>query len=209
MEMLAPVVADALGYHPVTTTRLASQTAATFSRYAPGGHQQARENHDRLTAADCTPRWCPGLYALEAGTGLLIAYGSWPTHEDFGTFIQTADSITSPGTELAAIDWDAAIIALDADELPGSSGEKQMLRLAASIAGDVPVRLGDAFTRIDNRNTDLLIDALLHASGRRQFPSRGCAHNGTATGDSGLSPGALPPAVVPMWILHASGRRQF
>jgi hypothetical protein len=40
MEMPAPVVADALGYHPVTTTRLASQTAATFSRYAPGGHQR-------------------------------------------------------------------------------------------------------------------------------------------------------------------------
>jgi len=28
---------------------------------------------------------------------------------------------------------------------------------------------------------------------------RGCAHNGTATGDSGLSPGVLPPAAVPMW----------
>jgi len=29
---------------------------------------------------------------------------------------------------------------------------------------------------------------------------RGCAHNGTATGDSGLSPGVLPPAAVPMWL---------
>jgi GNAT superfamily N-acetyltransferase len=28
---------------------------------------------------------------------------------------------------------------------------------------------------------------------------RGCAHNGTATGDSGLNPGVLPPAAVSMW----------
>jgi hypothetical protein len=36
LEMPSPVVADALGYHPVTTARLAAQAAATFSRYAPG-----------------------------------------------------------------------------------------------------------------------------------------------------------------------------
>jgi hypothetical protein len=29
---------------------------------------------------------------------------------------------------------------------------------------------------------------------------RGCAHNGTATGDSELNPGALTPAIVPMWV---------
>jgi hypothetical protein len=34
--------------------------------------------------------------------------------------------------------------------------------------------------------------------GLRAAAVRGSAHNGTATGDSQLSPGALPPAVVPM-----------
>jgi integrase len=38
LEMPPPVVADALGYHPVTTARLAAQAAATFSRYAPRDH---------------------------------------------------------------------------------------------------------------------------------------------------------------------------
>jgi hypothetical protein len=38
LERSSPVVADALGYHPVTTARLAAQSAATFSRYAPGDH---------------------------------------------------------------------------------------------------------------------------------------------------------------------------
>ncbi|MFD1145651.1 hypothetical protein [Saccharothrix hoggarensis] len=40
LEMPAPVVADALGYHHVTTTRLANQAGATWSRYAPGDHTQ-------------------------------------------------------------------------------------------------------------------------------------------------------------------------
>lgn len=37
-EMPSPVVADALGYHPVTTAHLAAQAGGTFSRYAPGSH---------------------------------------------------------------------------------------------------------------------------------------------------------------------------
>jgi hypothetical protein len=45
-----------------------------------------------------------------------------------------------------------------------------MLRLAASLAIDVPVSLGDAVTGIDGRNVGLLVKAVLHASGRRQFP---------------------------------------
>jgi hypothetical protein len=38
MDMPAPVVTDALGYHPVTTAKLAAQSGGTFSRYAPGDH---------------------------------------------------------------------------------------------------------------------------------------------------------------------------
>ncbi|QIZ39909.1 hypothetical protein FDZ84_31195 [Saccharopolyspora sp. ASAGF58] len=37
-NMPAPIVADALGYHPVTTTRLATQAGTTWSQYAPGDH---------------------------------------------------------------------------------------------------------------------------------------------------------------------------
>ncbi len=45
LEMPSPVVADALGYHPVTTARLAAQAAATFSRYAPGDHERPAIGH--------------------------------------------------------------------------------------------------------------------------------------------------------------------
>jgi hypothetical protein len=43
-----------------------------------------------------------------------------------------------------------------------------MLRLAASLAGRAPVSLGEAITGID-RNAGLLVMAIRHASGRRQF----------------------------------------
>ena len=38
LGMLAPVVAGALGYHQVTTAKLAAQAGGTGSRYAPGDH---------------------------------------------------------------------------------------------------------------------------------------------------------------------------
>ena len=37
LEMPAPVVADALGYHQVTTAKLAAHAGGTWSRHAPGG----------------------------------------------------------------------------------------------------------------------------------------------------------------------------
>ena len=40
LGMPAPVVADALSYHPKTTALLATQAGGTFSRYAPGDHQR-------------------------------------------------------------------------------------------------------------------------------------------------------------------------
>ena len=112
----------------------------------------------------------PRLYALEAGTGLLLAHGTWANREDFRCFVHVADSITDPGTELASIDWEAAITALIGGEFPSSGGEKRMLQLAASLAGDIPVQLGSAVTGIDDRNVGLLVEAILHASGQRRFP---------------------------------------
>jgi hypothetical protein len=56
-----------------------------------------------------------GLYAIEATAGLIIAHGTWLGRPDFGQFI-------GYGTETAAIDWEAAIGALDAGQLPASAG---------------------------------------------------------------------------------------
>ena len=107
-----------------------------------------------------------GIYAAEAATGLLIAHAAWLDRNDFSKFIYS-----DTAAEMAAIDWDAAVTALAAGELPSSSGEQKMLRIAASLAGQAPVILGDAITGLDDRNIQILVKAVLHASGQRQFPS--------------------------------------
>jgi hypothetical protein len=104
-----------------------------------------------------------GLYALEAATALIITHGTWLARDDFTCFIHH-------GTGTAAIDWETAISALDGGRLPSSGGERRMLRLAASLADHAPVSLGEAVTGIDERNVGLLVKAIRHASGRRQFP---------------------------------------
>ena len=70
------------------------------------------------------------------------------------------------GTGLAVIDWPATIAALN-DSLPCSGGEQRMLRLAASLAGGIPVNLRDALAGVDDRSIQLVIKAVLHASGHR------------------------------------------
>ncbi len=109
-----------------------------------------------------------GFYPHEAGTGLLIAHGTFLHRSDFTSrFIQHGTSISDGTTQMAAIDWDAAILALNAGELPCSGGERRILRLAASLAHGTPVDLLDAATGLDEHNIRLLIGAIAHASGKR------------------------------------------
>ena len=112
-----------------------------------------------------------GIYPSEAGTGLLIGHDTWLHRDDFtAAFVHTGTSITDGTTEMADVDWPAAISALDAGTLPCSGGEQRMLRLAASLAAGTPVNLRDTLTSIDHRNTQLLITAILHATGQRPSP---------------------------------------
>ena len=71
------------------------------------------------------------------------------------------------GAAMAAVDWEAAVAALDAGRLPCSAGEGRILRLAASIAGGVPVDLGSALSGLDERNIAGVARAVLHAVGHR------------------------------------------
>ena len=111
--------------------------------------------------------WARGIYPDEAGVEMLIGHAVFLHRADFTSrFI----SISGDGAGLAVIDWRAAIAALD-DSLPCSGGENRMLRLAASLAAGIPVNLRDALTGIDDRGIQLVINAVLHASGHRP-PSR-------------------------------------
>jgi hypothetical protein len=74
-------------------------------------------------------RAAEGLYVLEAATGLIIAHGAWLERDDFACFIHH-------GTGTAAIDWEAAITAMDAGEWrsPRSSAVPRLGRLRSRRA---------------------------------------------------------------------------
>lgn len=65
---------------------------------------------------------------------------------------------------MAAIDWDAAITAQQARELPCSGGERPILLLSASLAADTLVGLGGAVTGIDDANISRPLTAIRHAA---------------------------------------------
>jgi hypothetical protein len=110
-----------------------------------------------------------GLHSLEAGVDLLIAHAWLLDRSDFpDRFVHHGISIT----DMAEIDWAAAINALDTSELPCSGGEGRILRLAASLASGIAVDLRDAVTGLDHRNINRLVNAILHASGQRQQHER-------------------------------------
>jgi hypothetical protein len=120
-------------------------------------------NTDELTAA---LRACAaGLYPLEAGTELLITNGTFLHRHDFTS--RFIDHGASGATPMAAIDWDAAITALTAGELPCSGGERRILHLSASLAAGIPVSLRDTVTSLDCDNTARLLTAIRHATGNR------------------------------------------
>ena len=97
---------------------------------------------------------------------MLADCGSWLHREDFTSrFITVGTCISDGAALLASIDWEAAVTALHAAELPASGGERRMLLLAASIAGGTPVSLNEALPGIDRRNASLVVRAVAHAAG--------------------------------------------
>src|SRR5258708_7038890 len=69
-------------------------------------------------------------------------------------------------TALPASEGAAAITALDVG-LPCYGGGQRRIRLAASLAGGIPVNLRDALAGIDDRGIRLVVKAVQHASGQR------------------------------------------
>lgn len=52
LEMPAPVVADALGYHYTTTTRIAAQSGGVWTRYATGPRTRSPQGWKPDTSRD-------------------------------------------------------------------------------------------------------------------------------------------------------------
>ncbi len=111
--------------------------------------------------------WAKGLLCLEAAVELLIGHRWWLYRGDFLDVAVEPGREMSGGQAMAAVDFEAAVAALEAGALSCSSGEGRVLRLAASIAAGVPVDLRDVVTGLDEANSGLAAAAMLHAAGHR------------------------------------------
>ena len=114
----------------------------------------------------CEPAPAASIPSKQAPACSSTAAAGCLHRDDFTSrFITTGTSISDGATVLAATDWEAAIAALHAGELPASGGERRMLLIAASIAGGIPVSLYDVLPGIDRRNASLVVGAVAHAAG--------------------------------------------
>lgn len=107
-----------------------------------------------------------GVYAAEAAVELLIAHEWWLHRDDFVDAFVATDP-TGSDTPAAWIDWSGAVAALDGGRLPCSSGEAQVLRVAASLAAGVPVDLRNALCGLDGDTVVAVAGAVAHAGGYR------------------------------------------
>jgi hypothetical protein len=107
-----------------------------------------------------------GLHTSEAAAELVIAHQAWLLRANFTTnFITVTHDDDVDG--YADINWPAAIDALDNGLLPCSGSEANMLRIAASLAGQAPITIGTAVSGLDTRNITLVLKAIARASGYR------------------------------------------
>ena len=148
---------------------LAEQTSQELARLTDLAMQAAEP------AAALPGRWqltaalragSKGMYCDQAATELLIRHGSWLRRDDF-TARYILIGTSQAGDITAAIDWEEAITALHAGDLPCSSSEAAILGLAASLATATPVVLRHAITGLDQANLYLVTNAIRDAGGHK------------------------------------------
>ena len=117
-----------------------------------------------MTHADDLRAWARGMYTAEAATELLLRAFGGKFAAPGNPWIHTSTEPEGPGQVRAWIDF-AAI----PDEVgPLSGGERRFLMLAASLAEDIPVVLGDVVPGLDRESLDLVLAAIAHAGGSHQ-----------------------------------------
>jgi hypothetical protein len=96
-----------------------------------------------------------------ASVELLIGQGSWLLRDDFRKFI-SVDLGFSDGQLMAVVDWESVLAA----DLPASSGESQLLAIAAELTGvDSGRPLADLVCGLDDRNLLRVLRAITRAHG--------------------------------------------
>jgi hypothetical protein len=111
-----------------------------------------------------------GNHADTAAVNLVIAHEVWLCRRDFQQEFLHARFCHPTCAPTVAIRWNAAITALGQGRLPCSSSEADLLRIAAAIGSDLPVRLRRALGNFDSRNITLIAGAITAANGTQPRP---------------------------------------
>jgi hypothetical protein len=106
-----------------------------------------------------------GLRADTAAVELLITHRYWLTRPGFTTrFVHTV--INNAGHRVGAwLDWPAAITALNHGQLPCSSSQADLLRIAAALGAELPLNLRQALGGLDHHTITAVTAALTAANG--------------------------------------------
>jgi hypothetical protein len=110
-----------------------------------------------------------GVYAYRAAVELLVDHGIFLGRAGF------RDEFVRVSACGAFVRWGAAVTALNQHRLPCSSSEAAIVRIAASLGGDVPVRLGRVLGGLDTANIGRVTDAIAVANDGRPHRCRACA----------------------------------
>jgi hypothetical protein len=112
-----------------------------------------------------------GLDAQFAAVDLIINHGIFLDRPAFQQqFVRVAHcQSTCAHPYTAHIRWGAAITALNQHQLPCSSSEADVLRIAASLGANIPLRLGRVLGVLDNTTIARVLDAIALANGSRTY----------------------------------------
>lgn len=105
-----------------------------------------------------------GLFADMAAVDLIARHDVWLHRTSFRPFIHVGHC-QATGTPVAHIRWRAARTALERGQLPCSDSEADILRIATSLAANIPIRLRQVLGGFDRRNAALIADAITLANG--------------------------------------------
>ena len=134
-----------------------------------------------MTHADDLRAWARGMYTIEAATELLLRGFDGKFATPRNPWVHTSNTPEGPQQVSAWIDF--ASIPDEAGPLSG--GERRFLLLAASLAEDVPVVLGDLVSGLDRENLDLVLAAIAHAGGSHQHSDIRFNEDGTMSRGKG------------------------
>lgn len=134
-----------------------------------------------MTHADDLRAWARGMYTIEAATELLLRGFDGKFAAPGNPWVHTSKTPEGPQQVSAWIDF--ASIPEEAGPLSG--GERRFLMLAASLAEDVPVGLGDLVSGLDRENLDLVLAAIAHAGGSHQHSDIRFNEDGTMSRGKG------------------------